>query len=162
MIVIVVAVLFILSFIVYYRGVSSTGGNTTTTGSFVYQPVGDVIIPKISRNYGSGVTNLPLNLTVGETTNLTVSLYLQIDANVTSQFRVLTWAGGPSGISAITASFSPENFSVSANKNASSVLTVHVSSSAPVGQYTVVVSFEDASNPSYVWGTNIQVNVERS
>ncbi len=164
MILVVVVVIVALSFGVYSAYFSSTRETTTSTCAvnFVCQPVGDVIIPKIARNYGGGVSNLPLNLTAGETMSLKVTLYLQIDANVSARFQVLTWAGGSSGSSAITATFAPETLSAKANANASSIMTVRVSSSAPFGEYSAVVSFQDASNPSYSWGTNVQIDVEGS
>ncbi len=158
----VVVLISIVSFVAYDAIIPSLGkGSTTTTcpTNFVCQPVGDIIISNIAKNYGGGVSNLPLNLTVGETTNLTVSFYPTVNVNVTSQFQLLSGPGGTNSSSAITASFTPERLSCLANVNTSTVMTVHVSSSAPLGQYTVVVSFQ---NSSYSWGTNIQVNVESS
>ncbi|HKW04991.1 MAG TPA: hypothetical protein VJN71_06805 [Nitrososphaerales archaeon] len=152
----VVAIL-IISIAVYFSYFyPSRNTLPTSTYSFVNIPVGDVIIPKLAKNFGGGVSNVPLNATAGVTTNLTVSLYLQINANVTPSFQVVT----PSGDSSyFKANFAPGRLLVIENTNASTVLTLRVSSSTPSGLYSAVVSFVDDNNSAYYWGTSVSINV---
>ncbi len=154
-----VIVVGILSFAAYRAYITPNGNNSTSsTDHFITQPVGDVIISKLAVNANNGGTGIPLNITDGETVNLTVSIYIEVTANVSAEFRVLT-GPSPSPASAIAASFDPSSLLALANQNASTVMTVRLSSSAPLGVYTAVVSVQDNSNPSYVWGTNIQIDV---
>lgn len=153
----VVLAILIISIAVYF-GYFYPGRNTlpTTTYSFVNIPVGDVIIPKLERNFGGGVSNVPLNMTAGVPANLTVSLYLQINANVTPTFQVVSPTGSSSYFST---NFEPVRLSVIENVNASTILTIRVSSSAPSGVYSAVVSFVDDNNSAYYWGTSVPINV---
>jgi hypothetical protein len=153
----VVVAILIVSIAVYFGYFyQSRSTLPTSTYSFVNIPVGDVIIPKLAKNFGGGVSNVPLNTTAGVTTNLTVSLYLQINANVTPTFQVVSPSGDSSYFSV---NFEPGRLSVFENVNASTVLTIRVSSSTPPGLYSAVVSFVDDNNSAYYWGTNVPINV---
>jgi hypothetical protein len=139
--------------------------NTTHTESicgscFASPPVGDIIIPQIATG-ASGKSNLQLNVTRGENVNLTVEVFLSINASVYASFNVrlspVTTSISPSPFAV---SFFPNSFEALENKNASTVMTLATSSTAPTGLYSTEVVVTDSQNENYTWGTQIQINVE--
>ncbi|MHB1909045.1 MAG: hypothetical protein ACYCQJ_09280 [Nitrososphaerales archaeon] len=126
---------------------------------FLQTPVGDVIISSISEGSGGGVANIPVNMTLGQSLSLTVSLYLTINANVSSALNILAGPGGTT--QGISATFEPENLDAVANQNASTVMTMKVASNAQIGSYSTVLVFTDQANRSYTWGSQIQINVKQ-
>ena len=161
--VILVAVLIVLSassfFVLTAHHPGPTTTDSATTTNFLSQPVGDILIPQIESSSSGGEANLPLNVSQGQTISLGVSVYLETDANISMQFKVLVSPASYSTASAIRATFSPENMTASYAQNASTTMTIYVPSTAPIGAYTAVISVQDLDTPSFVWGTNIQINV---
>lgn len=151
----------IVGAIVYHQFTYPTQTNTHSIcgACFLQPPVGDVIISSISEGAGGGVANIPVNVTQGQSLNLTVSLYLTINANVSSALNVLA---GPDGTTqGISATFEPQNLDAVANKNASTIMTMKIASNAQIGSYSTVLVFTDLANQSYTWGSQIQINVKQ-
>ena len=140
--------------------------NTSHTESicsscFEAPPVGDIIIPQIATG-SSGKSNLQLNVTRGENLNLTVEVFLSINASVYASFNVRLSPSTTSSTSGspFSVSFFPYSFEALENKNASTIMTIATSETAPKGLYSTEVVVTDSQNQSYTWGTQIEINVE--
>ncbi len=140
-------------------------GNSSQTKSicqacFPNEPVGDIIIPQIATG-SSGKSNLQLNVTRGGNVNLTVEVFLTINASVYMSFDVRLSPGttSTSSFSPFAVSFSPERFEALENKNASTVMSISTSDMASKGVYSTEVVVTDSQNQSYTWGTQVEINV---
>jgi hypothetical protein len=143
-----------------YRAIAVLGSdNSSSTSHYISQPVMDVIISKLAKNANNGGTSIPLNVTVGESVNLTVSAYTESNMNLTTSFYVYSGTG-LNASSWISASFNPMSFQAIANQNASTIMTLHISNSTPSGTYSAIASVEDISDPSYTSGFNFFINVK--
>src|SRR5487761_890705 len=67
-------------------GGTSAQRNSTTSDSFIQQPVVDIIIPSLFSQTSAGGVNLPLNLTLGESFSLTVDVYSTVSLNASMEF----------------------------------------------------------------------------
>ncbi len=163
---------------------SLVSGSNCKNGCFISEPVVDVLIPSLATIHGfNGATNHVLNVTRGQTVSMIVEVYTSnVGVNATMQLLIYPPPGGSNsssgttssntttsslligkmGGAAISAEFSPVNLSITADNNASSVMTLSVSSTAVEGYYDATVSATDPSNPSYVWGTFFEINVQAS
>ncbi|MCL4518695.1 MAG: hypothetical protein M1587_05805 [Thaumarchaeota archaeon] len=142
---------------------------------FVNEPVVDIIIPKLSQSLGSNeVGNNVLNVTRGESVSLTIFVYPTINLNATMELELFPPVTGSSASfdnfssssststssAGINADFNPSYMSISANGQASTVMTLNMSSAAETGVYSASASAVDINNPTFVWGTFFQINVQ--
>ncbi len=188
MIVIVVVILIVVSVVMYTfflaplrSNNSPVSGSNCKNGCFISEPVVDVIIPSLATTHGfNGATNKLLNLTRGETVSMNVEVYTsKVGVNATMQLFIyppLEGSNSSSGTTTsnttssslisktggagISAKFSPANLSIPASSNETSIMTLSVSSTAIEGYYSATVSAFDPDNPSYVWGTLFEINVQ--
>jgi hypothetical protein len=131
------------------------------TSCFGGPPVGDIIIRQLAVG-SSGKSNSQLNVTLGQKVNLTVEVFLSVNATVNASFNVRLSPDTTSILSesAFSVSFSPQSFVAPENKNASTIMTITTSGSAPRGLYSTEVVITDLQNQNYTWGSQIEINVE--
>lgn len=163
-VIVILVIVIVIGGAVSYRLVAYPNSSHTESicsSCFGAPPVGDIIIPQIATG-SSGKSNLQLNVTRGENLNLTVEVFLSINASVHASFNVRLSPSTTSSISgsAFSVSFSPYSFEALVNKNASTIMTITASETAPKGLYSTEVVITDSQNQNYTWGTQIQVNVE--
>ena len=163
-VIVILVIVIVVGGAVTYRQVAyPNSSHTESICSFCFgsPPVGDIIIPQIATG-SSGKSNLQLNVTRGENLNLTVEVFISINASVNASFNVRLSPSTTSTASgsAFSVSFSPNSFEALENKNASTIMTITTSETAPKGLYSTEVVITDSQNQNYTWGTQIQVNVE--
>jgi hypothetical protein len=123
-------------------------------------PVGDIIIPQLSIG-ASGKSNAILNMSLGERLNLTVEVFLSINASVNVSFETrLTPSSTSFSGSAFSVDFYPSSFEALENKNATTVMTISSSNSAPKGLYSTEVVVTDLQDSNYTWGMQIEIQLE--
>lgn len=184
----------VVSYLLFFnqnRSFGNTRSSTSVTSCyvnnscFVEEPVGDVIIPKLSNSLGSNeVSNNVLNMTRGESLSLAVLVYPTINVNVTMELQLFppvesnvsatvttsaysssnasssSSAYGSNENSSIAAKFNPIGMHIKAYGNSTTIMALSVSKDAIVGTYSAVVSAVDAENSSIVWGASFEINVQ--
>ena len=143
-------------------GGTSAQRNSTTSDSFIQQPVVDIIIPSLFSQTSTGGVNLPLNLTLGESFSLTVDVYSTVSLNASMEFITTPLTSSTSVQSStglITGTFNPSILVIGANGNGITTFHVQVSQTTNVGNYSAVMSVVNAANSTQVWGDIFQINV---
>jgi hypothetical protein len=143
-------------------------GLSITTGTFIQQPVVDVIVPSLFRSGSTGGINAPLNLTQGETISLPVTVYSVAAINVTAEFRITPLSLSQTATSSlansssiISWSFAPGSFQVEPNGKANTTLKLDVPYLMPLGTYSAVISAANTDNSSQIWGDILQINITK-
>ena len=146
-------------------GGTSAQRNSTTSDSFIQQPVVDIIIPSLFSQTSTGGVNLPLNLTLGESFSLTIDVYSTVSLNASMEFIATPLAsstgGAQSSTGMITGTFDPSILVIGANGKGITTFHVQVSPTANVGNYGTVISVVNAANSTQVWGDIFQINVAK-
>ena len=144
-------------------GGTSAQRNSTTSDSFIQQPVVDIIIPSLFSQTSTGGVNLPLNLTLGESFSLTVDVYSTVFLNASLEFITTLLTSSTGGVQAasgqITGTFDPSILVIGANGKGITTFHVQVSQTANVGNYSTVISVVNAVNSTQVWGDIFQIHV---
>jgi len=159
---IIVILALIITTVAVYDFMSSQSQNSVPPNSFPQEPVVDIIIPALYRQTSTGGINAPLNVTAGESANLTIQVYPTVGLNVTMQFRYFSMSNNESNSntnSTITATFYPSRLEIGAGFRGNTTMSLGISQSAPPGEYNAVVSAVDLKNVSEVWGAIFQVKV---
>lgn len=88
-----------------------------------------------------------------------VNTFLTVTANVSVSLDIIDTPES-SESQPIIATFDPNTFEAFANENATTLMTLTVTSDAPLGVYSTVLRVTDVQNSSLYWGTPIQLVVQ--
>jgi hypothetical protein len=161
---IIILAIAIVGVAIYDFSSASAKKNVASENSFDQQPVVDVIIPSLFIQSPEGGVNGVLNLTAGQTKNLTIELYPTVPVNLSMEFRYFLLSGYTSlanetGVPPLHASFSPPVLVIGAEAEKNCSMHLSVSSAALLGPYTLVVSAVNSKNASQIWGVTLTATV---